>query len=142
MGSKPKGSERRKYPRIESESKIRYKDFYNPIKVYRNVTCINIGIGGCRFETFEKLQKDQVLTLFINIPLPFSYQFVAAKIFGKVLRAKQTESKNYLTSVYFIAIDRKGAMALKHWLDRELRTKQKRSRNRSRKRNLKTAAVA
>jgi len=142
MGSKPKGSERRKHQRIESQTKIRYKDFYNPLKVYRNVSCLNIGLGGCRFETFEKLQKDHVLTLFINIPIPYSYQIVSAKIFAKVLRVKQTETKNYITSVYFIAIDRKGALALKQWLDLELRTKQKRIRNRSRKRSIKTAAVA
>lgn len=141
MGSKTKNTDRRKYPRIESKVKIRYKEFHNPLKVYKSVSCLNIGVGGCRFETFENLNENLVLTIYINIPVPYSYQIVSAKIFAKVVQT-ETADKKYFCSVYFLAIDRKGAIALKQWMDKEVKARRKRKRHRSRKRSSKTAAVA
>lgn len=141
MGSKIKNSEKRKYPRIESTFKINYKEFHHPLKVYRTGSCINIGIAGCRMETFEKLKEDLILTLYINIPLPYTYQIISAKIFAKVVQTK-TVGKSYHSSLYFVAIDRKGAIAMKQWIDKEIKSTQKRGIRRSRKRTEKTTAVA
>ena len=140
MGSKIKNAERRKFPRIDSKVKIRYKEFHKPLKVFRMVHCLNIGLGGCRFETFEKLPENLVLTIYINIPLPYSYQIVSAKIFAKVVQTKTTDDKKYCSSVYFLAVDRKGAIALKQWLDKESKITVKRT-YRLRKRSEKHAAV-
>ncbi len=142
MGSKSKNTEKRKYPRIDSKTKIRYKEFHKPLKVFRSVSSINIGIGGCRFETFEKLPENLILTIYINIPLPYSYQVVSAKIFAKVVQTKEVGTNKFESSVYFIAVDRKGAISLKQWVDKELKSVQKRKRQRSRKRLEKTSAVA
>ncbi len=140
MGSKIKNAERRKFPRIDSKVKIRYKEFHKPLKVFRMVHCLNIGLGGCRFETFEKLPENLVLTIYINIPLPYSYQIVSAKIFAKVVQTETADDKKYLSSVYFLAVDRKGAIALKQWLDKESKTTEKRT-YRLRKRSTKSAVV-
>lgn len=142
MGHKLKQEERRKFPRIESRIKVRYKEFHSPLKVFRNASCINIGVGGCRIETFEKLSDDLILTLLINIPVPYSYQIVTAKIFAKVVQTKSVNSKNHENSLYFIAVDRKGSLALRQWIERELRAVQKRNRHRRRKRTGKTIAAA
>lgn len=140
MGSKIKNAERRKFPRIDSKVKIRYKEFHKPLKVFRMVHCLNIGLGGCRFETFEKLPENLVLTIYINIPLPYSYQIVSAKIFAKVVQTETADDKKYCSSVYFLAVDRKGAIALKQWLDKESKTTVQRT-YRLRKRSEKSVAV-
>lgn len=142
MGSKTKNTEKRKFPRIDSKAKIRYKEFHKPLKVLRMVNCINIGVGGCRFETFEKLEEDLILTIHLNIPLPYTYQIVSAKIIAKVVQIESTDDNNYQCSVYFLAVDRKGAIALKQWIDKEQKTAQKRKRHRSRKRPEKSTAAA
>lgn len=121
MGAKTKAVERRKFKRVDFHAKLQYKDFYNPLKVFRNATCLNIGMAGGSFETFEPVPADKILTLLVDIPMAYSYQTVPAKIFAKVIYAKKQENKSYRVGVHFIAIDRKGAIAVGQLVDRAIR---------------------
>ena len=116
-----KTAERRKFKRVEFQSKIQYKDFYNPLKVYRTATCLNMGMAGGCFETFENVRLDKILTILVNIPMAYSYQVVPAKIFAKVIYSRKQEGKQYRIGVHFIAIDRKGIIAIGQMVDRALR---------------------
>lgn len=116
-----KTAERRKFKRVEFHSKIQYKDFYNPLKVYRTATCLNLGMAGGCFETFENVRLDKILTIFVNIPMAYSYQVVSAKIFAKVIYSRKQENKSYRIGVHFIAVDRKGIIAIGQMVDRALR---------------------
>lgn len=121
MGAKIKSDERRKFKRIPFTQKIRYKDFYNPLQVFRSAPCVNLGLEGACFETFESLALEKILTILVDIPAPGSYQSLQAKIFAKVVYLKKLENKRCSVGVHFIAVDRKGAIALGQMIDRELR---------------------
>lgn len=127
MGSKTKTQERRKFKRIDFRAKIQYKDFYNPLKLYRSATCLSIGMGGASFVGFEPIALESVLTLLADIPVPYSYQNVQAKIFAKVIHIKKQDNKSFFIGVHFIAIDRKGAIAIGQWVDRALQADAKHS---------------
>lgn len=121
MGAKTKSGERRKFKRISFTQKIQYKDFYNPLQVFRSAPCVNLGLEGAHFETFESLAPEKILTILIDIPAPGSLQSLQAKIFAKVVYVRKRENKHCSVGVHFIAVDRKGAIALGQMIDRELR---------------------